>query len=91
MDGTVRQLLECTSRFGGIPLPIFSGRAVGCLQGEKMVGNAWIPLTVKIYIAHKNGYQLAGEVPFDRLYEKLGQFQKEALAQSIGRPAGAKG
>jgi len=82
VDGEIQQIFECTSRFGGISLPLYPGRAIGCLQGEKMVGNLWVPLTVQVYLHQKSGYQLAGEVPFDRLYEKLSDIQKDMLAES---------
>ncbi len=82
IDGTVRQTLECTSRFGGIPLPVYPGHAVGCLRGEKMVDHLWVPTTVQVYLRHKNGYQLAGEVQFEDLYDKVREIQKRVLAGS---------
>ncbi len=85
VDGTVRETMKCTSRFGAIPLPILGGRAVGCLRGEKMVGNLWLPLRVQIYLGDKDGYHVAAEVPFEHLYEKLGQIQKGAMAESMRR------
>jgi hypothetical protein len=82
IDGRVRQTFECTSRFGAIPLPVYAAHAIGCLQGEKMVGNLWVPLTVQIFLRHRKGYELAAEVPFEDLYTKLAEIEKEVLPKA---------
>jgi hypothetical protein len=86
VDGRVQQTLECTSRLGAIPLPIYAVHAIGCLRGEKMVGNLWVPVTVQIFLRHRKGYELAAEVPFEDLYSKLDEIEKEVLPKVAADP-----
>jgi hypothetical protein len=86
IDGRVQQTLECTSRFGADPLPVYGTHAIGCLRGEKMVGNLWVPVTVQIFLRHRKGYELAAEVPFEDLYTKLDEIEKEVLPKVAADP-----
>jgi len=80
VDGNVRQNLECTSRFGGTRLSVYPGHAIGCFQGEKLVGNVWVPVTVQVYVREENGYRMVREVPFGNIYEELQELQKRLLS-----------
>ena len=87
VDGKVRQIFECTSRFGAEAVPIWTeyGGALVCLQGEQMVGSLWLPTVAKIYVRGEKSYELAEEGPYRDLFQTLGRiYNRETHKLSNG-------
>jgi hypothetical protein len=73
VDGKVRQIFECASRFGAgaVPIATMYGGALVCYQGEEMVGRLWLPTVARIYLRGEKSFDLAAEVPYRSFFQTL--------------------
>jgi hypothetical protein len=87
VDGKVRQIFECASRFGATSVPIWTtyGGALVCYQGEEMVGRLWLPTVAKIYLRSEKSFDLTAEVPYRSFFQTLREvFNQETHKLSGG-------
>jgi len=87
VDGKVRQIFECASRFGAgaVPIATMYGGALVCYQGEEMVGRLWLPTVARIYLRGEKSFDLAAEVPYRSFFQTLREvFNQETHKLSGG-------
>lgn len=86
IGGKVRQIFECTSRFGAesVPIETMYGATLVCFQGAQMVGRLWLPTVAKIYVRGEKSYDLAAEVPYRSLFQALGEIHNRVTRKLSG-------
>ncbi|MGI0134465.1 MAG: hypothetical protein ACREBW_05860 [Candidatus Micrarchaeaceae archaeon] len=89
VDGKIKSLLDCTSRFGAAPLPFRARTGVVCFEGAKWIGSLLVPSRAKIYLRYKIGYKLETECPTNELYRVMQEIDKREIHSFSVNPRAA--
>jgi hypothetical protein len=88
IGGRVQEIFTCTSRFGGTVIESPALQVAACFEGERVVGDRFLPERVKLFVRKQSGYAYAGESNFSAMYEEINALQDRLGPESKRRKPG---